>query len=427
MPWYRSGTVAITAGQTSVVGTNTDFAANARVGDAFQGPDGRWYEVANIASATVLSILPAYQGATVSAGGYGLAPMQGYVKDSADALRAIVNQYGTKLAALGTTGNYDILPVAKGGTGGTTAADARAGLGLGSVATESILPVAKGGTGGASASAARTNLGLGSAAVATLTTSNYDSTVGSVLRVGDFGLGGPGGGVIKAPNLTYVPGFSRFNGEEAGVPHPGTGGSVLTNTLGGSYIQQIAQDPSAGIYNPYVAVRHFSAQGSPGPWCAFYHTGNTTRASGGALSAASPILRVADVDRSERRDLLEQSFEPAGAYGATNDEARGVTVERTGVGVYVISGSLGLALEGWRIQDPCSPDGGRVLGITQSDQDSQGVITLRLFKQRWTLDEEGEMHLGPGAPLDVPLNSWIDVRLEMPPKPDAGAPEDLPA
>ncbi|MFK0309739.1 hypothetical protein ACIQUF_00705 [Pseudomonas sp. NPDC090233] len=135
MPWYRSGTVAITAGQTSVVGTGVNFAANARVGDAFQGPDGRWYEVANIASATVLSILPAYQGATVSAGGYGLAPMQGYVKDSADALRALVNQYGNKLAALGTTGNYDILPVAKGGTGGANQADARAGLGLGTSST----------------------------------------------------------------------------------------------------------------------------------------------------------------------------------------------------------------------------------------------------------------------------------------------------
>ena len=397
MPWYRSGTVSITAGQTTVTGTSTDFALNSRVGDAFQGPDGRWYEVANIASATVLSILPAYQGATISAGSYGLAPMQGYVKDSADALRALVNQFGNKLAALGTTGNYDILPVAKGGTGGTTPAAARAGL------------------------------GLGNAAVATLTTSNYDPTVGSVLRVGDFGLGSPDGGTMRAPNQTYIPGLSRFNGEEAGVPHPGTGGSLITNTLGGSYIQQIAQDPSAGIYNPYVAVRHFSAQGSPGPWCVIYHTGNTTRGSGGALSAASPILRVADVGRSERRDLLEQSFEPAGAYGATNDEARGVTVERTDVGVYVICGSLGLALEGWRIQDPCSPDGGRMLGITQAEQDKQGVITLRLFKQRWTLDGDGEMHLGLGAPLDVPLNSWIDVRLEMPAKSDMESSDGLPA
>jgi hypothetical protein len=117
MPWYKSGTVACTLNSTTVTGTGTAFAANARVGDAYLGPDGRWYEVANIASDTVLSILPAYLGATVAAGVYALAPMQGYVKDSADALRALVNQYGEKLAALGTTGNYEILPVVKGGTG----------------------------------------------------------------------------------------------------------------------------------------------------------------------------------------------------------------------------------------------------------------------------------------------------------------------
>ncbi|MFV2950298.1 phage tail protein, partial [Pseudomonas japonica] len=77
MPWYRAGTVTATAGQTTITGAGTSFAANARVGDALQGPDGRWYEVTNIASATVMSILPAYQGATVAGGSYGLAPMQG--------------------------------------------------------------------------------------------------------------------------------------------------------------------------------------------------------------------------------------------------------------------------------------------------------------------------------------------------------------
>ncbi|MGH8382640.1 MAG: pyocin knob domain-containing protein, partial [Pseudomonas sp.] len=61
MAWYKAGTVALTIGQSTVIGTGTDFAANARVGDAFRGPDGRWYEVTNIASATVLSIFPAYQ------------------------------------------------------------------------------------------------------------------------------------------------------------------------------------------------------------------------------------------------------------------------------------------------------------------------------------------------------------------------------
>jgi hypothetical protein len=120
MTWYKTGTVAVTAGSNAVIGTGTSFIANSRVGDAFRGPDGEWYEVSNIASDTALSIAPTYQGPTLSGGIYSVAPMQGYVKASADALRAAVNQYGEKLALLGTTGNYDILPKEKGGTGSAT-------------------------------------------------------------------------------------------------------------------------------------------------------------------------------------------------------------------------------------------------------------------------------------------------------------------
>jgi hypothetical protein len=98
--WYSAGTVAVTANSATVTGTGTAFSANARVGDAFRGPDGRWYEITNIASATVLSINPNYQGATASGQAYAIAPMQGYVKESADRLRQLVDQFGSQLAAL---------------------------------------------------------------------------------------------------------------------------------------------------------------------------------------------------------------------------------------------------------------------------------------------------------------------------------------
>ncbi|WP_122518143.1 tail fiber domain-containing protein [Pseudomonas viridiflava] len=130
MPWYKSGAVAVTQNSNAVIGSGTAFIANSRVGDGFRGPDGGWYEVTNIASDTAMSISPNYQGATNNAGGYALAPLQGYVKESADALRALVLQYGQKLAALGTTGNYDTLPVAKGGTGAITGPTALNSLGL---------------------------------------------------------------------------------------------------------------------------------------------------------------------------------------------------------------------------------------------------------------------------------------------------------
>lgn len=191
MPWYKSGLVSVTQNSNAVIGTSTAFIANSRVGDAFRGPDGAWYEVTNIASDTALSISPSYQGATNGAGVYALAPLQGYVKDSADALRALVNTYGSKLAALGTTGNYDVLPTGKGGTGITDlssfiqlllndgdAAAARLTLvaaksgansditGLSALTT--ALSVTQGGTGGNTPALARSGLGLGSAAVAAI-------------------------------------------------------------------------------------------------------------------------------------------------------------------------------------------------------------------------------------------------------------------
>lgn len=98
--WYSAGTVAVTANSATVTGTGTAFSANARTGDAIRLVDGRWYEVTNIASATVLSIRPNYQGATASGQAYAIAPMQGYVKESADRLRQFVDQYGSQLAAL---------------------------------------------------------------------------------------------------------------------------------------------------------------------------------------------------------------------------------------------------------------------------------------------------------------------------------------
>ncbi|MFV3326700.1 phage tail protein [Pseudomonas sp. NY15372] len=142
MPWYRAGTVAITAGQTTVTGTGTNFSANARVGDALLGPDGNWYEVTNIASTTVLSILPAYKGATVTGGTYAITPVQGYTKTLADKFNDIANTWGSTLAGLGSVSTENVVPVTKGGTGGATQSTARNGLGLKSAAVADIVGTA---------------------------------------------------------------------------------------------------------------------------------------------------------------------------------------------------------------------------------------------------------------------------------------------
>jgi hypothetical protein len=283
MPWYKSGTVACTLNSTTVTGTGTAFAANARVGDAYLGPDGRWYEVANIASDTVLSILPAYLGATVAAGIYALAPMQGYTKESADTLRALVNQYGAQLAALGTTGNYDILPVNKGGTGGTDQAGARTGLGLGAVSTENIVPVVKGGTGGNSQATARTGLGLGSSATATLVSSLTDSTPGRVLVAGYAGVGSFDNAAFSGLNQT--PSSYRVGGTFAGQfvnPQFGTMSGSLRVDAGPD--SQSAVQTFVNWGNGQLFTRAQTG-GTWGVWRMVYDTSNTTRAADGTLKA----------------------------------------------------------------------------------------------------------------------------------------------
>ncbi|KIY18169.1 tail fiber domain-containing protein [Pseudomonas amygdali] len=129
MPWSRNGTVAVTQNSTTVTGTGTTFGSS-RNGDAFSGPDGRRYEVANIVSDTVMSILPAYTGASTSGAAYYIEPVQGYPKTLTDSFNSVNLLWGSRLAALGTTGNYEILPVLKGGTGSNSADGAVSSLGF---------------------------------------------------------------------------------------------------------------------------------------------------------------------------------------------------------------------------------------------------------------------------------------------------------
>ena len=50
------------------------------------------------------------------------------------------------------------------------------------------------------------------------------------------------------------------------------------------------------------------------------------------------------------------------------------------------------------------------LGVVEAEQAENGGLTIRLFKRKYMLSDDGEMIKTKGELMDVPANSWIDVR-----------------
>lgn len=100
--WYRSGLVSVTNGSTTVTGSGTDWIAGVGVGEAFNGPDGRVYEIASIVSATQLTLGSAYLGSSASAQQYQIIPSQSYIRDLAAQAAQLVSDYASVASNAGS-------------------------------------------------------------------------------------------------------------------------------------------------------------------------------------------------------------------------------------------------------------------------------------------------------------------------------------
>ncbi|MNJ44972.1 hypothetical protein D3C77_400460 [compost metagenome] len=131
------------------------------------------------------------------------------------------------------------------------------------------LPIARGGTGGSTPETGRSGLGLGSAA-----TRNAGSTPGSLMVVGDRSA------PVAASINSWGNSFEMWTSQgTVGAPEPGSFGTMINAAWsGGAYGTQILMSVTGRIWfraGDYTsATRH-----------EIYHTGNTTRAADGTLKA----------------------------------------------------------------------------------------------------------------------------------------------
>ncbi|MCU6205166.1 pyocin knob domain-containing protein [Enterobacter cloacae] len=427
-----AGTLTLTNNSAAVTGSGTAFTTELAAGDFIVVTVGGIpYTLATKAvnSNTSLTLVSSYTGPTQAGAAWYAVPRvamnlvtAALVAQSAEALRGLNYDKQNWQSIFSGTGNVTVtLPDGSSFTGPAWNSFTQALNGKADKVNGAV-PINQGGTGATNAADVRTNLGLGTSA-----TLNSGTSEGNVLLAGSS-MGSPTDGYRFFQTLDPMAGIinvndaikaglfpNLINGSEA-INAPASGYYYLLNFVRGGTgaMQQFALPYATSATSPGRMFFRGKNGSIISTWAEFYTTVNTTKASDGTLKAASPVARIVkSQEECQRTDVAENGFTWCGC-GTANAEAEGIKISRLDIGVYVLTGSAGLASEGWQLLPPMDPGGMGELGVVEAEQTESGGLTIRLFKRKYMLGDDGEITKAKGELMDVPANSWIDVRLDMP-------------
>lgn len=257
------------------------------------------------------------------------------------------------------------------------------------------LPLTKGGTGATTAAEARKNLGLGTAA-----TQNKSR---AFIGVGTAAPLGASSYIESSEDGQYTVGFS--SSEPSHPPVNGVGYFIPVNDGAGATAARLRFAVVTGTGNNLWFQERANNATPWTVWHKIYNTRNTSVDSNGFIKAASPIVQLFADKIELNNDAQQQNIE----------------FEKLGVGDYLIKNSSGFAQEGWYIETPKDANGNLLVAVVY-EQLENGDISVKTYD--YMLNKKGRIVADTETPLDIPESRWIDLRLQELPQPEIEVTDD---